>query len=195
MINWLRKNNHTRKWIYKFGRSRAKNITTKILPFLKEGSSILDIGAGTCNVAELLTENNLSITPLDIADKSVVGNMRPIIYDGAKLPFKDDSFDTALLITVLHHTKDPESILKEARRVARRIIVMEDIYTSRTQKYATWAMDSVLNLEFLGHPHTNKTDSEWNEVFQKLGLKKQNQQTHPFWKFFLSATYVLDREE
>ena len=85
-------------------------------------------------------------------------------YDGRLLPFPDDSFDVALLITVLHHTKKPIEILKEAIRVAPRIIVMEDLYKNLLQKYLTFAMDSLLNLEFFGHPHTNMTQEQWESV-------------------------------
>jgi SAM-dependent methyltransferase len=39
------------------------------------------------------------------------------------LPFKDNSFDTALMLEVLEHVEDVEAALKEALRVARRVII------------------------------------------------------------------------
>jgi len=39
------------------------------------------------------------------------------------LPFRNDSFDTALLLEVLEHVDDVEAVLSESLRVARRVIV------------------------------------------------------------------------
>jgi len=39
------------------------------------------------------------------------------------LPFKDNSFDTALLLEVLEHVDDVDVVLSEAPRVAKRVIV------------------------------------------------------------------------
>jgi tetratricopeptide (TPR) repeat protein len=34
------------------------------------------------------------------------------LYDGDQMPFKDDQFDTSLLLFVLHHSPDPEKLLR-----------------------------------------------------------------------------------
>ena len=39
------------------------------------------------------------------------------------LPFKDNTFDTALMLEILEHIDDVEAALKEALRVARRVII------------------------------------------------------------------------
>ena len=39
------------------------------------------------------------------------------------LPFKDNSFDTAVLAEVLEHVEDPVKAMKEAKRVASKIII------------------------------------------------------------------------
>jgi len=39
------------------------------------------------------------------------------------LPFKDNTFDTALMLEILEHVDDVEAALKEAPRVARRVII------------------------------------------------------------------------
>lgn len=53
---------------------------------------------------------------------------RPICYlvsDAHALPFANDSFDLVLLQSVLHHDKDPPHMIKEAFRVAPRILIHE----------------------------------------------------------------------
>ena len=47
------------------------------------------------------------------------------------LPFAKNEFDNALLLTVLHHSDDPLSVLREAYRIVRpegRVIVIESVY-------------------------------------------------------------------
>ncbi|MFW6252958.1 MAG: hypothetical protein ACOC4F_03410 [bacterium] len=63
------------------------------------------------------------------------------------------------------------AVLREAARVAKRIIVIEDVYTNAAQKHLTFFTDSVFHLEFRGHTHSNRTDTEWRKAFVDLGLK------------------------
>lgn len=173
--------------------SRAEEIISKVVPYLKKDDRILDIGSGSCAVAKSLKEKGYKITLLDVVDKSVHPELRPIIYDGREIPFPNNHFDIALLITVLHHTKEPVRVLKEAVRIAPRVIVMEDLYKSLFQRYLTFAMDSLLNREFFDHPHTNMTQEQWERIFNKLGLRVIDRNVHNFWKFFTSGTFYLER--
>jgi ubiquinone/menaquinone biosynthesis C-methylase UbiE len=57
-----------------------------------------------------------------------IGNIFPALADARSLPFGDDSFDAAYLITVLGEIPDQEAALRELRRVVRpggRIVVGE----------------------------------------------------------------------
>ena len=47
---------------------------------------------------------------------------------------------------------------------------MEEIYENKIQKYLTYFIDNLFNLEFGGNQHTNRTDMEWKSLFQILGL-------------------------
>lgn len=135
-------------------RSRCEQIVGKVAPHLLPGDKIIDIGAAFCLIDEELLRRNFNVTPVDIVDLSLTSRVKPIIYDGKRLPFRNDSFDVALLLTVLHHTPNPELILKEAGRVAKKIIIMEDVFDNPLQKYLTFAMDGIVNLEFINHPHS-----------------------------------------
>ena len=46
-----------------------------------------------------------------------------VIAEASKLPFKDKTFDTALLLEILEHVDDVEKVLKEALRVSNIAIV------------------------------------------------------------------------
>jgi ubiquinone/menaquinone biosynthesis C-methylase UbiE len=161
--------------------------------YLAEKGTVIDIGAGWCNVAEILEAKGMEVLPLDVKDLSLVEGIDPVIYDGVRIPFEDNTFDLALLLTVLHHTHRPEEIVKEARRVARSMVIIEDIFTNTAGKYWTFAMDSLLNLEFIGHPHSNKRDQEWRVLFNELGLKLKDAKYQRSFVVFKHATYYLEK--
>jgi len=43
-----------------------------------------------------------------------------VVNDGHLLPFKDNSFDTVMIIAVLEHTKEPQKIVNEIHRVLKK---------------------------------------------------------------------------
>lgn len=193
LIGLLRKNIYSRKVIYKIGAARARDTLKRVQPFLNKKNSILDIGCGVCNVCEILLNRGFKITPLDVQNVSFVDSIKPVLYDGNKIPFQDNEFNTSLLITVLHHTPKPEKILQEAKRVSENIIIVEDVYVNWLHKHITNFFDSLLNLEFVGHPHSNKSDSEWKKLFAELGLEVVAVKYHYF-LVFKHAIYYLKRQ-
>lgn len=171
LIQFLQNNRWFRKIIYRVGKARAKDMIDHIQPFLDKKDTIIDIGAGSCNVCEILSKKNYKIRPIDVKNLSFIDDIQPLIFDGTTIPFDDNTFDTSLILTVLHHTPEPEKIVQEAKRVSKKIIIMEDVYSNWFRKYITYFFDSLLNWEFIGHPHTNKSDAEWKKTFDSLGLK------------------------
>jgi ubiquinone/menaquinone biosynthesis C-methylase UbiE len=166
----------------------------RIARHLARGTRILDIGAGHGGLCRALRQEGFEVVPVDVKDLSLFPDVRPVIYDGKTLPFPGAAFDTSLLITMLHHTPDPEAMLREAMRVTKgRLVVMEDIYRNAVQRELTFLTDSLVNLEFEGHPHTNKTDAGWQEVFARLGLRVTHREEFRTLLFFRQAIYVLER--
>lgn len=176
-----------KNWLIDRGEKMIHSFESYLVP----NGKILDVGAGSCTHTKILQEKEFEVTPLDIRDYSIFETIHPILYDGKKIPFESKSFDTILFLTVLHHSKNFEELLKDAKRVAHRVIIIEDIYNGRLQKYFTFIMDSIVNLEFLRHPHSNQTDEEWRKIFKTLGFELEKSSTHHFWKFFTSALYIL----
>lgn len=182
-----------KKLVFKIWLWDARQKMARIGIYLKKSDKLLDVGTGPGSVCLLLKKNKFNITPLDIQDLSLTDEVKPEIYDGKRMPFKNDTFDIALILTVLHHTSNHEEIVLEAKRVAKRIIIIEDIYRNTIQKYLTYFMDSLVNFEFCGHPHTNKNDEEWKRLFNKLDLKLKDAQYNVFLLFFRQATYYLEK--
>jgi len=164
----------------------------RIAAYLHEDDRILEVGCGPGSVCYLLRRHGHNVTPLDVRDLSFSADVRPVLYDGHRMPFDDASFDVALLLTVLHHP-NPRTALREAQRVARRLVIIEDVYSNRAQRWLTCFADSLMNLEFSGHPHANHSDAGWRRLFDDLGLVLVAAQSCRFPLFFRQATYYLER--
>jgi len=129
---------------------------------------------------------------LDIKNLSIIHGIKPIVYDGKRMPFVDNTFDCSMILTVLHHTTQQKELLDEAMRVTKRkIIVLEDIYTNKIDRYVTQFVDSIINLE-LRHPRTNRTDSEWRLFFKSLGLRIVNVRFPKRYLVFKPVLYELE---
>lgn len=191
-LHLLQKTAATRRLLLGLAAPRARETVDHFASYLRPDETILDVGSGICDITNLLINRGHPVTALDVDDFSYVAAIQPVIYDGEVMPFADKQFDTALILTVMHHTPHPEIILREAARVARRVIITEDIYYNTPHKYATFFMDSLLNLEFTGHPHTNKTDKQWRTLFQKEGLRVVGEKSMGSFAVLRHRMYVLE---
>lgn len=192
LVHTLQKTQVTRPLGLQLGSIRANRIISNIEPYLNGGDRILDIGSGSCTITKTLRRQGFETIPLDIENLSIYEDLPAVIYDGSNIPFGNKEFSVALLITVLHHINEPEVVLREALRVAKRVIVVEDIYSTIWRKYLTYFLDSCVNLEFKDHPRSNRTDREWQETFLRLGTEVRDVQHGDFYGLFEQATYYLD---
>ena len=170
---------------------RAEVKRKRLLPYLQKGSSVLELGSGNGALAVLLQNEGMEVSLLDIEDKTIFREVNVEVYNGMKFPHADKQFDVCQLITMLHHTDNAEELIQEAKRVSNRVIVMEDIYEGSFQKHVTWFTDSLVNWEFYSHPHANRTDTEWQGIFQQNGLEIEKVEYYRFLLFFKQVTYVL----
>lgn len=161
--------------------------------YLEPVDRVLDVGAGNCILCRELGRLGYNVVPVDRKNLSFVDEIVPVVYDGMTLPFSDDSFDVALVITVLHHVRDPDAVLGEARRVARRIIVIEEIYETLFERYCTYAIDSLFNFDFFNHPRSNRTDAGWRQAFRGLRLDVRAAVYSRSLGLLRRVTYVLVR--
>lgn len=180
-----------RKWALR----RAEVKRKRLLPFFTKGETVLEVGSGNGALTKLLRTEGMKMSALDVVDKSLFEDVVVEVYDGNKFPFTDKQFDVCQLITMLHHTTNAEQLIREAKRVSNRVIIMEDMYEGLFQKYLTWFMDSLVNWEFYGHPHTNQTDADWKELFERNGLVVEKVEYYRFLLFFKQVTYVLTHAE
>lgn len=92
------------------------------------GEEILDLGCATGDYCSNLESMGFSCTGVDInpeyVQKACEKGIKAYVMSVDNLDFPDNSFDTVLLFEVLEHIKNPEDVLKEAKRVARKNILV-----------------------------------------------------------------------
>lgn len=164
-------NKMLKDWVVRLHEKKVRYLMDLIVPMVGESKKILDLGCGSGEISKALIKSGYQVTSVDVVDKAKVEGLKVVVYDGAKIPFADKEFDVLLLITVLHHVDKFQDLLLEAKRVAKIIVVVEDVYESWWDRLNIWFWDSALNLEFFGHPHNNRSDVEWKNIFKVLGFE------------------------
>jgi len=151
----------------------AKKMCLDCQDFIEKGEKILDLGCGSGIVGKTFQDFfNAEISGIDIVDKRV--EKIPFqIYDGKNIPFSENYFNIILINYVLHHSDDPEALLKEAKKIGKKIIIYEDLPENLLSKIYCKIHSITFNKFFQKPAEANysfKTGKEWEEIFQKIGL-------------------------
>jgi len=111
---------------------RAELVYRQIRPFVR-GSRVLDLGCGDGNIGARVAQDGHKVTLADVYRNSNIDTLGLEFIEfgqGQELPDKK-KYDTALLLTVLHHSDDPIKTLETAIERTKddgRIIVIESVY-------------------------------------------------------------------
>ncbi len=154
--------------------SRRVRVLADILSArIPQGSAVLDIGCGDGTIGDLLVErcSEISIEGVEFAPRPLCG-IRCRAFDGAKLPFPDWTFDMCLFVDVLHHTDDPTLLLREARRVTRRFVLIKDHLSEnwfdfKTLQFMDWVGNRPHGVRL---PYNYLSRKQWEASFAKCGL-------------------------
>ncbi len=93
----------------------------------RAGKKILDFGCASGNYCLELNRRGFDCTGVDINEeyiKTAISRGVNALFIKDSLPFADKSFDTVILFEILEHVKCPLEILKEAKRVARKNVLL-----------------------------------------------------------------------
>lgn len=158
--------------------------------------SILDMGCGHGQLAKRLKQNNgkRQITGVDVVVQPDCA-IPVSVYDGTTIPFADDSFDAVLCIDMLHHTDNPTAILQEARRVARKWVIVKDHIAD-----SKWDHRTLTVLDWMGNagtgvplPYNFLSSAQWQSAFDRAGLVEKAK-VHPlrYWPGVIG--HLFDRQ-
>jgi SAM-dependent methyltransferase len=156
--------------------SRQRELVAAILPHLREGDRVLDVGCGSGALGHALATApgcppGVRVEGLERFRRG--GEPIPVTaYDGRTIPFEPATFDLVILADVLHHEEDPHRLIAECARVSRRLLVLKD-----HQREGVLAQQRIALLDWAANaPHgvpclyRYNTAAEWGQWHRRHGL-------------------------
>lgn len=152
---------------------RFAYLTKTLSPYLKESRKVLDLGSSEGRLSNFIMEKYPKITIIGADVHPQPKTYIPTVsYDGKNLPFPDKSFDCVMLIDVLHHSTYSEKVLKEAKRVTKKYILIKDHYWNNSIDFLFLKLaDYIGNKPYgIALPYKYLKISEWQDLFKELNL-------------------------
>jgi SAM-dependent methyltransferase len=152
---------------------RQTVLAAHIAPLLPRGANVLDVGAGSGELASSILElrPDLSVIGVDtIVRPHSALDVRS--FDGISLPFADGQFDSVMAIDVLHHALDPESLMAEMSRVSKGHLVVKDhlrhgLFSAGVLRLMDWFGNAHHGVAL---PFNYLTAEQWSDLCRRTGL-------------------------
>ena len=151
-----------------------RRVVGQLLPLLPDQGQVLDVGCddGFVGLSIHRAKPGLELQGVDVQQ------IRPChiprtVYDGATLPFPDNSFDVVMAMDVLHHIKSITPVLREMARVSRRLVLLKDHMShGRFSHFMVGFGDWLANLAY-GIPcaYNFPTEQGWMRHFEEASLR------------------------
>jgi len=150
-------------------------VLSKVLAnLLPGGAVVLDVGCGDGTIGYNIAQLNPTalVSGLEVALRpSCLIECRS--FDGVQIPLSDASVDVCLFVDVLHHTAKIAELLREARRVTRRYVLIKDhLCEGKFDRTVLSVMDWVGNR---GHgvnlPYNYQSKVQWHQILSDCGLR------------------------
>lgn len=156
--------------------SRLRELVRRITPRLHAGDRVLDVGCGegTLGAAILRSPSCPQGVQVEGLERFARGG-EPIpvtAYEGGRAPFEDGTFDVVIIADVLHHEEDPDALLRECGRLARRLVILKDHQIAGPLAKARislidWAANAPYGVRCL---FRYNTPAQWAETHRRLGF-------------------------
>ncbi len=156
-----------------YGR-RVRVLSDRLAELIPPNSRVLDVGCGDGLIAHLTTQKNpgLELEGIDVRVRNHSHiPVRP--FNGTQIQHDDKSFDVVMFVDVLHHTEEPMILLREARRVARHVVILKDhtrngLLAGATLRLMDWVGNARHKVVL---PYNYWPRHRWLEAFDELGLR------------------------
>lgn len=152
---------------------RTKVLAQHIATLIPDQAHVLDVGCGDGIIDSHLKESrpDIRIEGIDVMRRPKT-HIPVGLFDGTNIPSDDGSFDTVLFTDVLHHTEEPALLLAEAKRVARKTIIIKDhtrkgFAAELTLRFMDWVGNAHHNVVL---PYNYWSEQQWRSAFHSLEL-------------------------
>ncbi len=152
---------------------RIQVLAEHLAALIPENARVLDVGCGDGRLAKWISQLRADV---EIAGIEVLVrpdcHIRATGFDGRTIPFANRSFDTAMLVDVLHHTHSPAALLAESARVAGRCVLIKDhVLGGWLDGVILRFMDRVGNRRHgVALPYNYLRAAQWQQSFATVGL-------------------------
>lgn len=140
---------------------------------LAPGSHVLDVGTGDGQIALAIarSQENTTVEGIDVMKRPAT-HIPVTLFDGVSIPFADKSVDVVTFVDVLHHTDDPQVLIREAARVARHGVIIKDhLAENKANAMTLRLMDWVGNAPHgVVLPYNYAPRRQWEAWFADAGL-------------------------
>jgi SAM-dependent methyltransferase len=153
---------------------RREVLAARLAALLPERGRVLDVGCGDGRISQRIGElrPGLEVRGIEVFRRPDAAI--PVeVFDGRRLPHPDGAFEAVLFVDVLHHTRDPLTLVREAARVAPGCIVIKD------HNLDGWLAGPTLRfMDRVGNPAAGVElrygywpRARWQAAFAELGLR------------------------
>lgn len=152
---------------------RVRVLRDHLAKIIPADARLLDVGTGDGLLAALVAQvpPDVEVHAIEkIVRKDTAIHVAP--YDGRTIPYGDGDFDVVMFVDVLHHADDPTVLLCEAKRVARRAVIIKDhTLEGFLAGPILQFMDRMGNEKHgVPVPYNYWTQEQWLESFRSLGM-------------------------
>ncbi|MEK6808760.1 MAG: class I SAM-dependent methyltransferase [Nanoarchaeota archaeon] len=172
---------------------RSENVVKQFKGLIDENDTVLDVGLGNGIIADYIKKVfKANIEGVDVVDYNET-DIKNTIYDGLYLPFANNSYDCVLILETLHHCTDFKLVLKEAKRVVKkRVIIMEDIHEGIFEKYLLLFHDYISNIrKGVSCPYNFQSREKWRGIFTDIGMKIEIEKDYISKFLFFDSKHVI----
>lgn len=160
---------------------------------IEKGKRILEVGCATGYVQNKLDKGVIGI---DLTHSLLKKNKSKVVCaDALSIPFRDNSFDFVYSVNVLEHMDNPDKMIKECKRAAKKNGKIILITPNGDMEFVLDAAEK-LKLKLPEGPHKFLGFKELQYLVRKNGLKIDSAERFVFVPFnFPLATRVSEKLE
>ena len=155
---------------------RVNVLSKRLSEQIPKNADVLDVGCGDGSIASEIhrLRPDVTVRGIDVLVRPVT-KIKVMPFDGITFPFENNTFDVVMFVDVLHHTEEPERLLREALRVSRSYVLLKDhcrdgLFAQHTLRLMDWVGNASHGVSL---PYNYWSEKHWKAELHKLGMKAE----------------------